>query len=250
MDRDDALPTWWFEVDEDDDVDTNTPLLQELEIDLPLIYRCAMWMLLGPLGCHYGRNAAVHPLSTMLSGGVTSPLSSSSSSSLHGGTARSLYTSTHASSSGQSEKPPDGLTQRGSYISSILAPSSSSASVTNPPSSAAAALLLTTQRGTQTTHIDFWGPCLVVSVYGALLWLDRVRDVPWLYVIWSTASLFNHFVCRVFYKPSKLLAHYSLLGNAPLPSPSPPNSNDKCLRCEFIISHPSFLCPSFSPLCL
>lgn len=53
-----------------------------------------------------------------------------------------------------------------------------------------------------------------MSVYGALLWLDRVRDVPWLYVIWTAASLFNHFVCRVFYKPSKLLAHYSLLGNA------------------------------------
>jgi hypothetical protein len=35
----DSLPTWWFEVDEFDDVDTNTPLLQELEIDLPMIYR-------------------------------------------------------------------------------------------------------------------------------------------------------------------------------------------------------------------
>jgi hypothetical protein len=35
----DALPSWWFEVDEFDDIDTETPLLQELDIDLHLIYR-------------------------------------------------------------------------------------------------------------------------------------------------------------------------------------------------------------------
>jgi hypothetical protein len=34
-----SLPSWWFEVDEEDDIDTNTSLLQELEIDLPHIYR-------------------------------------------------------------------------------------------------------------------------------------------------------------------------------------------------------------------
>ena len=35
----DSLPSWWFEVDDEDDIDTNTSLLQELEIDLPQIYR-------------------------------------------------------------------------------------------------------------------------------------------------------------------------------------------------------------------
>ena len=34
-----SLPSWWFEVDEVDDIDTNTSLLQELDIDLPQIYR-------------------------------------------------------------------------------------------------------------------------------------------------------------------------------------------------------------------
>lgn len=38
----DSLPSWWFEVDDEDDIDTNTSLLQELEIDLPQIYRYAI----------------------------------------------------------------------------------------------------------------------------------------------------------------------------------------------------------------
>ena len=37
----DSLPSWWFEVDEVDDIDTNTSLLQELDIDLPQIYKYA-----------------------------------------------------------------------------------------------------------------------------------------------------------------------------------------------------------------
>jgi hypothetical protein len=57
----------------------------------------------------------------------------------------------------------------------------------------------------------------VISIYGALLWLDRVRDVPWLYVIWSLASLFNHMVCRVFLKSSHVMAHISLLGYSVTP---------------------------------
>jgi hypothetical protein len=60
--------------------------------------------------------------------------------------------------------------------------------------------------------IDFWGPCAVVSIFGALLWLARVRHVPWIFVIWSVASIFNHFICRVHLKPSRLLLHYALLG--------------------------------------
>ena len=49
------------------------------------------------------------------------------------------------------------------------------------------------------------------------LFVAQVRDVPFLYVIWSLASLLNHFVCRVFFKPSKLLAHYTLLGYSVTP---------------------------------
>ena len=33
----------------------------------------------------------------------------------------------------------------------------------------------------------------------------------------SLASLFNHFICRVFFKPSKLLAHYTILGYSVTP---------------------------------
>lgn len=36
--RFDSLPSWWFEVDEVDDIDTNTSLLEELDIDLSHIY--------------------------------------------------------------------------------------------------------------------------------------------------------------------------------------------------------------------
>ena len=77
--QDDTLPSWWFEVDDEDDVDNNTSLLQELEIDLPLIYRCAVWMLLGPLGCHFSGVDDVHPLSFILMGGNHSSTSSNSS---------------------------------------------------------------------------------------------------------------------------------------------------------------------------
>ena len=58
---------------------------------------------------------------------------------------------------------------------------------------------------------------LLFSLYSALLWLDRVRDVGWLFMIWSMASLFNHFVCRVFFKQSRLMIHYSLLGYSVTP---------------------------------
>lgn len=41
----DSLPSWWFEVDDEDDIDTNTSLLQELEIDLPQIYRYTIMLI-------------------------------------------------------------------------------------------------------------------------------------------------------------------------------------------------------------
>lgn len=61
-------------------------------------------------------------------------------------------------------------------------------------------------------NIDFWGPCSVVSLYGIILWLGRVKGVSWIYVIWSVAALFNHLVSRVWYAHSSLLIHVALLG--------------------------------------
>jgi hypothetical protein len=65
--------------------------------------------------------------------------------------------------------------------------------------------------------IDFWGPCSVFSLYGAILWAARVREVPWLYVIWSGGAVFNHLVCRVWLPASKLLIHMALLGYSATP---------------------------------
>ena len=87
--QDDTLPSWWFEVDDEDDVDNNTSLLQELEIDLPLIYRCAVWMLLGPLGCHFSGVDDVHPLSFILMG-VNNGTAGNNSSLLLGSSHRQL----------------------------------------------------------------------------------------------------------------------------------------------------------------
>jgi hypothetical protein len=55
------------------------------------------------------------------------------------------------------------------------------------------------------------------SVFAALLWVDRVRNVGWIFVIWTLAALFNHFVCRVFNKQSRIMTHYSLLGYSVTP---------------------------------
>lgn len=162
-DRQDSLPTWWFEVDEVDDIDTNISLLQELEIDLPHIYRCTIWMLLCPLGCFCGRHSGKHPLSTMLAPHI-----------------------------GRQNSDPD------VSMSNINLPGLNNLNFAP-------------------AQIDFWGPCSIVSLFGALLWLDKVRNVGWLYVIWSLASLFNHFICRVFFKPSRLMIHCALLGYSVTP---------------------------------
>lgn len=65
--------------------------------------------------------------------------------------------------------------------------------------------------------IDFWGPCSVFSLYGAILWTARVKEVPWLYVMWSGGAVFNHLVCRVWLPSSKLLVHMALLGYSATP---------------------------------
>lgn len=70
--------------------------------------------------------------------------------------------------------------------------------------------------GSPNQHIDFWGPCAVVSLYGLVLWLGRVHDVPWIYLIWSIASVANHLISRVWYK-STLLIHAAILGYSVIP---------------------------------
>lgn len=59
--------------------------------------------------------------------------------------------------------------------------------------------------------IDFFGPCAMVSLYSLVLWLGRVRDVPWIYVIWTVTAIINHFITRVWCK-SSLMFHIALLG--------------------------------------
>ena len=61
------------------------------------------------------------------------------------------------------------------------------------------------------------GPCTIVSLYGAILWIGNVRDVPWIYIIWLVASIFNHFICRVWFTHPKLLLHSALLGYSVTP---------------------------------
>ena len=64
--------------------------------------------------------------------------------------------------------------------------------------------------------IDFFGPCAIISLFGLVLWLGRVRDVPWVYVIWSIAYVINHFISRVWCK-SSLMMHIALLGYSVAP---------------------------------
>lgn len=60
--------------------------------------------------------------------------------------------------------------------------------------------------------IDFWGPCLVVSLYGVVLWSSgKVQDVSWIFAIWTIGAMFNHMVCRATMK-SSLMIHVAVLG--------------------------------------
>ncbi len=60
-------------------------------------------------------------------------------------------------------------------------------------------------------NIDFWGPCGVVSLFSLILWLGRVREVPWIYLVWALAATVNHLVSRLWYH-SSLMIHVALLG--------------------------------------
>lgn len=66
-------------------------------------------------------------------------------------------------------------------------------------------------------NIDFWGPFFIISLYCLVLWLGRVRDVPWIFVIWTIAATMNHLVSRVWYHSSSLLVHVALLGYSVAP---------------------------------
>eukprot|EP01038_Epipyxis_sp_PR26KG_P006678 gene6678-9162_t len=148
------LPDWIFDVDSDDEYDSNSSLLQELEIDSGLMYRNIIWTLIGPCSRMLGKRCERHPL--------------------------------HKSNS---------------IINS--APVYGGNNLTNNN--------LSNNNHSSPNAIDFGGPCAIVSTYGLLLWLGRVKDVPWIYVIWSIAGIFNHIVTRVWCH-STLLIHVALLG--------------------------------------
>ena len=64
---------------------------------------------------------------------------------------------------------------------------------------------------------DFWGPCLVMSVYGAILWFSKVNHVALLYLIWLIAAVGSHLICRVWCQFSTISMHLSLLGYSVTP---------------------------------
>ena len=69
----------------------------------------------------------------------------------------------------------------------------------------------------QENNIDFWGPCLIVGLYGLVLWVGKVNNCSWIYVIWGLAGTFNHLVGRVYCK-SSLMIHTALLGYSVTPT--------------------------------
>ena len=59
------LPSWIFDVDEDDEIDPDTPLLVELDIDIAHIYRNIKWMIFGPWSYFCCRRYDRHPLQNL-----------------------------------------------------------------------------------------------------------------------------------------------------------------------------------------
>lgn len=66
-------------------------------------------------------------------------------------------------------------------------------------------------------HHDFWGPCLVVTVYGVLLSIGRVYSVSWVYVVWLLASMAHHLVSRTWSPASTFALHCAVSGYSVLP---------------------------------
>lgn len=59
---------------------------------------------------------------------------------------------------------------------------------------------------------DFWGPCSVVWGYGTILWFGSGKDVSWVLVVWSFASIFMHLICRVWHAESSFSLHFAIMG--------------------------------------
>ena len=72
-------------------------------------------------------------------------------------------------------------------------------------------------KGEKDVLYDFWGPCLVMSVYGAILWFSKVNHVALLYLIWLIAAVGSHLICRVWCQYSSISMHLSLLGYSVTP---------------------------------
>jgi hypothetical protein len=65
-------------------------------------------------------------------------------------------------------------------------------------------------------HHDFWGPCLVVSMYAFVLSLGRVYNVTSIYIIWLFSSLMLHLTCRTW-MPSTFAFHCAIIGYSTFP---------------------------------
>ena len=160
--------------------------------------RTSLWMILGPIGCLIGRSFEQHPLSDIMFSTLATPSEIQSYHNLNTLVTSNLQSIQSSSHNRRGSEVSGGSTSSGLYGDDTT-------------------LLPNGYNLNMEPKNDFWGPCIVISIYGAVLWLDRVEDVPWLYVIWTLASVFNHFVCRVFYKSSRLLIHYTLLGYSIIP---------------------------------
>jgi hypothetical protein len=66
-------------------------------------------------------------------------------------------------------------------------------------------------------HHDFWGPCLMISLYALVLSIGRVEGVSWLFIIWFVASLIQHLTCRTWNKSSTLALHCAISGYSIIP---------------------------------
>lgn len=64
---------------------------------------------------------------------------------------------------------------------------------------------------------EFWGPCLVVLMYGLVLLWGHFQDIPWVVMIWFVASLFLHLVVRLRRPRVKLALSLAVIGYSVLP---------------------------------
>jgi hypothetical protein len=61
------LPSWFFDIDEEDDVSVDQSILEELDIDVPLIVKSVKWQLVYPFQwcfLSFLLTPQLHPLSS------------------------------------------------------------------------------------------------------------------------------------------------------------------------------------------